>query len=296
MVARFPTRWIGLLLLAATGCSSMPLGERFSAIMPGRSNKEAAIEMLAAGRDFEQRGEWERAHQHYVEMTKAHPKEVNGYHRAAAACDQLRRHAEAQAWYNKAIALDPEDSQLHNDLGYSYYLAGDLAAAETEIRAAIKLDELNPRYHNNLGLVLGAQDRPEQALEQFRLAGSEADAQFNLAFVHSLHHRFDDARNCFRQALAFDPNHAKSQAAIESFAKAEQNPEGWKESLYAASDETWVPYLEGMEKIDSTAANLPESIARRMTPGGASYNSGMSRSELGMPGSSSENSAPPVAR
>lgn len=296
MSARLPTRWIALLLLAATGCSSMRLGERFSAVIPGRSSKQAAIEMLAAGRDFEQRGEWERARQHYVEMTKTHPKEVNGYHRTAAACDQLRRHGEAQAWYNKAIALDSEDSQLHNDLGYSYYLAGDLPAAEAAIRAAIKLDELNPRYHNNLGLVLGAQDRPDQALEQFRLAGSEADAQFNLAFVHSLHHRFDEARGCFRQALAFDPNHAKSLAAIESFAKAEQNPDGWKESLYAASDETWVPYVEGMEKIDPSATKLPESIARRMTPGGASRNGGLSRSDLGMSSEASESAAAPVAR
>lgn len=265
-------RWLLAGAVFAGGCASSPFTEPLSGVFSQRSGKRGTIELLATGSDYEQRGEWDRAHRHYAMMTEKHPKDVRAYYRAAACCDQLRRHPEAQAWYAQAIELTPDDGQLHNDLGYSYYLSGDLDQAEASLREALQLDEQDARSRNNLGLVLGSQGRVEEALEQFRAAGSEADAQFNLAFVYSLQGRFPDARACFQKALSFDPNHAKSKQALASFDRADKNPQGWREDLYAADGVRWVPYVEGMEqKAADEAAAVADTMAAKMSSFGGGF-------------------------
>src|SRR4029453_1209563 len=100
-------------------------------------------------------------------------------------------------------------------------LQGQLAKAESALGKAAKFEPGNNRYWNNLGLVLGHQGRYEQALDCFRKSGSEADAQYNLAFIYATQERVDEAKRSFQKALAIDPTHRRAREALTSFEEYE---------------------------------------------------------------------------
>ena len=54
----------------------------------------------------------------------------------------------------KAVALDPEYADAHNDLSVAYVKLGRLQEAEAEVRRAIELDPYVSVAHSNLGWVL----------------------------------------------------------------------------------------------------------------------------------------------
>jgi tetratricopeptide (TPR) repeat protein len=149
---------------------------------------------------------------------------------------------------------EPENAQLINDLGYSYFLHGQLDQAQVLLTRAVHLDPNNARFHNNLGMVYGHLGQTEAALKEFRLAGSDADAYYNLAFVHASKEKNEDAKKCFQKALMSDPSHAKSREALASFERFERTPAELQDDddLYMHDPNTrWVAYVEGSESSNS---------------------------------------------
>jgi Tfp pilus assembly protein PilF len=96
----------------------------------------------------------------------------------------------------------------HNDLGVAYQAQGQLALAEREFKAAVRLDPHDARAWLNLGNVSAAQDRWARATSRFRRSLREdprsADAMNNLAFalVQLPDARFDEAEALARAAVA----------------------------------------------------------------------------------------------
>ena len=105
------------------------------------------------------------------------------FHRLAIIADQQGRHHEAETLYVKSLKINPLNADALNDLGYCYYLQERVAEAEAALAAAAALSPSDLRVHNNLGLVYAHQGQRDRALESFRQAGSEADAQHNLAVI-----------------------------------------------------------------------------------------------------------------
>jgi tetratricopeptide (TPR) repeat protein len=141
------------------------------------------------------------------------------------------------------------------DLGYCYYLQGQLPKAESALAKATKIDPSNHRYWNNLGLVVGYQGRYEDALDCFRKSGSEADAHYNLAFIFAGQERVDDAKRRFQMALAHDPTHRRAREALASFDEYERQPKELR-NLDAVADDgvRYIPYIEGANSKDSDGA------------------------------------------
>jgi serine/threonine-protein kinase len=63
----------------------------------------------------------------------------------------------AIAAFRKAITLDPKDANAHTNLGNALYRKGDLGGAIAEYRWAIALDPKDAAAHSNLGIALQAQ-------------------------------------------------------------------------------------------------------------------------------------------
>ncbi len=83
--------------------------------------------------------------------------------------------------YKFALQLNPDLDYVHNNLGYSYLLNGDLDAAIDAFQKAIALNNTNKRYHNNLGLAFARKGQTDMAFEEFKLAGNESSAQYKTA-------------------------------------------------------------------------------------------------------------------
>jgi tetratricopeptide (TPR) repeat protein len=207
--------------------------------------KATISERLAKARHYEQADRLERARSIYRELIADAPQRWEPYHRLAMVADRQRRHREAIMLYENALQIKPLDGQILNDLGYSFFLQGNLEKAESALAKAVAVSPAESRFRNNLGLVYGHQGRLEDALETFRIAGSEADAQYNLAFILTSQDKIDAARRCFNLALAADPAFDKARNALTSFERYEQAPDEFVEDERLADGRQWVPYIEG---------------------------------------------------
>ena len=102
-----------------------------------------------------------------------------------------------------AQTLRPHDPAVANVLGVSLMLAGDLPAAEKALADAVRLAPEMYAYHNNLGLVLGKQERYREALLAFRRGGEDEQAALNnLGYCYFLNGRYDDAIAHYENALS----------------------------------------------------------------------------------------------
>ena len=87
------------------------------------------------------------------------------YSALGSAYDQQGLYDKAQAEYSKALALQPDELSVVNNMGMSYALQGNLKQAETTLRQASLSPKAGsqPRIRQNLALIVGLQGRFEEA-------------------------------------------------------------------------------------------------------------------------------------
>ena len=278
---------------AGNGCMNLPGKESLATITPSGRRETGVAERLAKARSLENNEKWQEARELYQEMIVELPERHEPYHRLGVVADRQKRHREAEALYTQAIERKANDPDLFNDLGYCYYLQGKLTKAESAMLKAVSMAPSTARYRNNLGLVLGHQGRYDDALEAFRHAGSEADAQYNLAFIHASQDNMQGAKACFRRALVADPTFEPARQILDNFERIEADPsaEIANEPL-VQNGVRWVPYVEsgssstpvmqaGYETAANTSAkaNAPASPANVRQAAGANGFSGTSHVE-----------------
>jgi tetratricopeptide (TPR) repeat protein len=86
---------------------------------------------------------------------------------------QLRQQArldEAVAALREAMKLDPENSDLHRELGITFLLAKEWKPARVEMTEAIRHDQTDADAHNGLGYALEKLGDIDGALKEYRTA------------------------------------------------------------------------------------------------------------------------------
>ncbi len=218
---------IGVLCAAwtvAAGCESRksPVAHGPGALPMPRVDVNPQLRastFLAHAGLLERQGNYPAAAEQYARALELSPNLVTAHNRRGIVLNRLGRHAEASAHFRRALALQPRDPQLHNNLGFSLLLEGDLTAAEQELARALELDPTFRRARMNRGLVLGKLGRDDEALAEFRLAGSEEDALYNLAVVQADRGRYADAARSLEQALRRNPDFADAREQLRQIAR-----------------------------------------------------------------------------
>ena len=103
-----------------------------------------------------------------------------------AILDQLERSKEARIQYRKALDIVPNEPSVLSNLGMSYVLTGDLRAAETYLRKAIKHPKADSRVRQNLALVVGLQGNFQEAENIARGELPAQEAEENIAFLRRM--------------------------------------------------------------------------------------------------------------
>ena len=152
-------------------------------------------------------------------------------HNALGILHSLQGHAdEARQEFERALAIDPDDAVVLNNLGNSLR---DLARPEPAAAAYRRAIELAPSYAeplNGLGSVLVAQGRPAEALPLFEraleLAPDRHEVRLNRAVALELSGDRAAAIDAYRDFLAAaesDPHFAEQRAmAIELASRLEE--------------------------------------------------------------------------
>lgn len=172
---------------------------------------------MASARSFEKaleaynRDDWASANALCLARLRSRPRDFDALHLLGIIHSRRGNFAAALGAFDKALALRPDDADLHNNRG------GALTGAkryEDAVKAYDKALEIRPDYasaHNNRGCVLMDMERYEDALSSYgKAVVLDAD---NAEFVHNLGRaltrlrRYQDALDCYEDALSLRPDY-----------------------------------------------------------------------------------------
>ena len=206
---------IGLLLACAplTGVGCASFSPKLSAI-PLVARQRSAADQYRSALQAEQRQDFMRAREQYAALQRQSPQVATYAHRMGVVCTQLGDHATASKYFDQARQLEPGNAPLLTDMGYSAIVQKDYARAEGLLSAAVRLRPDNTRAVNNLALSIGYQGRFDESLAAFRKINSESQSLANLAYIHAQRNERKQAIDCYRRAVALDPNNKLAATAL----------------------------------------------------------------------------------
>jgi protein O-GlcNAc transferase len=184
------------------------------AMNAGRSEQTlvAAIAQHRAGRLAE-------AERLYRLVCDADPNNARAFHLLGVVAHQLTR-PDAAALVGRAIALDPNSAEAHNDRGVILAANGSFAEALSCFERAVALNPSYGEARNNFGRGLRSLGRFDEALVQFEwVLKSSPDspaAHFNLASVLQPAGRASDAETHLRRAIALRPDFVDAHLQLAS--------------------------------------------------------------------------------
>jgi hypothetical protein len=138
-------------------------------------------DQLAAAARHERAGDaasTRAAYEQVVQLDGSHP--LANYQLAVIA-DNEGRFDEAERRYRLLLRKSPRNSDLLASLGWSYLLQRRFEESERSLKEALAVDPKHRTALYNLGWLYGTQGDYDRALEVFRSAGSEEDAQQAIA-------------------------------------------------------------------------------------------------------------------
>ena len=182
----------------------------------------------------------------------ADPKNARAYHLLGVVAHQLGR-PDAAALVGRAVALDPNFAEAHNDRGVILAANGLFAEALACFEKAVALKPGYDEARSNLGRGLRSLGRLDEALVQFeQVAKSAADspvAHFNLAAALELAGRHHDAEKHYRSAVSLRPDFADAHAHLAAL-------------------------LQNIDRLPEALAHAERAVALRPDSAGARNNFG----------------------
>ncbi|MDZ7619776.1 MAG: tetratricopeptide repeat protein, partial [Patescibacteria group bacterium] len=178
---------------------------------------------LTLARLAEQRGKTLEAERLYRSILERDPSNPGAYHRLAVVQCKKGRFEDANAYFDQALRLKPDDPTLICDAGYCQYLQQRNDLAEPLFRQALSIDPQHESATNNLALVLGEKGDDRAAFALFRQMGSEAKAHVNMGFVYTRRGDLEKAKEAYSRALSLDPRMIAAGEALVQLAQFERN-------------------------------------------------------------------------
>lgn len=193
---------------------SVPAPPHPPAATPPDTDPALALQGLA--RRLARGGEAAAALAEASTLVRQRPADAEGWKLLGIAAQQARRPRLALGAKQRAAALQPQQPELHNNLGNALAALGRLVPAVQAFERAITLDPSFAEAHNNLGLVLHRLDRLDAAAHHFEralaLRPGFAEAHSNLLFMLSHDARLS-ATALFEAHRRFDDRHGQPHRA-----------------------------------------------------------------------------------
>ena len=104
----------------------------------------------------------------------------------AVALDQTGSHTQAQAQYEAALDLSPDNPIVMGNLAMSHVLEGNLARGEEILRKLVARPDATPQMRQNLAMIASLRGNRSEAENLSRQDLSPADTQNNLAVMQQL--------------------------------------------------------------------------------------------------------------
>ncbi len=145
------------------------------------SSQTGAGDAFAKGEEALKSGSYKSARKHFLEVVQADPENAAAHHRLGYIGDKQEDYQAAEIHYLAALRLEPDDANIACDLGYSYLLQNRTKDSRRFLEKALKIDPNHQASLLNLAGILAKDGDYDGALALFRQAGSEEEAQANMA-------------------------------------------------------------------------------------------------------------------
>jgi predicted O-linked N-acetylglucosamine transferase (SPINDLY family) len=164
---------------------------------------------LAAAMAHHRAGRLTEAERLYRLVCDTDPKNARAFHLLGVVAHQLKR-SDAASLVGRAVMLDPNFAEAHNDRGVILAANGLFADALSCFERAVALNPGYDEARNNLGRGLRSLGRLAEAVAQFELVLKRAPdspvGHFNLASVLELTGQRPDAETHYRRAILLRPD------------------------------------------------------------------------------------------
>jgi len=193
-------------------------------------------------------------------VTGCSHKSVDDYLTAGDTAMQNTHLADAEADYQAAVKIAPNDPRPYIALGNLYVFQNKPDEARAEFMTVLDIDPKNADAHAALGgLYFGEQQYPA-AESQYRaavaLAPERAEFHINLAQALTKENKLADAEDELRTAIGLEPKNASAHLALAALLFTEPN----------RTDEAKAEYAQAVALSPGLATPTAEASPSAMTP------------------------------
>lgn len=205
---------------------------------------------------------------------RPNPAEAFRQNTLGVAYMNQQRPADAQKYFERALALDPQFEVARLNLGISLLAQQKLEPARTALAAASEKLPNDPYAWYNLGLTykdLGDAEKGLEAFTHVTQIANEADPWYFVGYLNSQLQHYDRAIAAFQKALALFPFHASAEFGLARAYQRSGNTEAAREHLAKfqkiTADHLGTPFGAGYgDQGRFSLAELPRSSAQNAPP------------------------------
>jgi Flp pilus assembly protein TadD len=149
--------------------------------------------------------ELEAAKENLTAAVTADPERWRAHNALGVIADLHKDYATSQRHYKKALQVRPGLPILLNNLGYSYYLAGNWPLARSFFEQTLSKDSRYEKAWANLGLLHVRQGDFDKAVSSLRHIMEEAEAFYHVGYILMMEGDYQVAAKYFRKAISTSP-------------------------------------------------------------------------------------------
>ena len=224
-------------------------------------------ETLRIAVQHHQAGRLQQAQQHYEEVLRVDPQNVDGLHLLGVVLNQQGNHARAIESIRAALQLQPDSPVFLTNLAAVHSSAGNHAEAAAYCQKALQVEPGNLKAHFDLGCAYRAQGKLEEAAASLKSAlqinADFVDAHITLARVRKEQDDHAEAAACCQRALRIEPGNFKAHYDLGCAFRAQGKLEEAAASLERALQikEDFVEAHITLALVRNEQGRLEESVA-----------------------------------
>lgn len=172
------------------------------------------------GTVYMQKEAWQKAKPLLVQALKFRPTWISALNALATVCDGMQEYAQSDSLYERAIELEPDNSLLLNNFGYSLSVRGiRLDEALGMAQRAIEQQPENGAYLDTIGWIyfkLGDYEQAcEYVLKALKIRPDHVEVMGHLGEVYEKMGQREEAIRVFNDALTLDPENSEIQELLD---------------------------------------------------------------------------------
>jgi tetratricopeptide (TPR) repeat protein len=192
------------------------LKARLAALEPYVHNQDPLKQLLHHARNLEASSQPQEALQAYRAAAQLRPNDVSVLQGTAWLLRRMGHVDEALPLLQKALVLEPERPELHNDMGVLFQDREDYAKAITFHKRALRFKPDFTPALINIGVAQKRLGRIEEAIQAYQAAlaidANLPEAHNNLGNLYRIQGRHAEALQHIQRALQLRPDYADAQA------------------------------------------------------------------------------------